>query len=192
MATDAQPEADEVAKWSPWAIAAAVLLALLFGGIVIAGVRGCMTLDPQELAKLEEERKKKEEEEKKKKPDDFDISFPVILPSEPNSPGQYVKPGHWATSTQQMRANYNDLVGESQTFVVDKQGLPYLVNQTPFQLRTIRPVTLTKGQRKNIENTLFVPMTDQGIYFSSAITERGLGLRIPGRSTQLSRMPSFQ
>ena len=192
MATDAEPEDDEVAKWSTWAIAAAVLLALLFGGIVIAGVRGCMTLDPQELAKLEEERKKKEEEDKKKKKDDFDISFPVILPSEPNSPGQYVKPGHWATSTQQMRANYNDLVGESQTFVVDKQGLPYLINQTPFELRTIRPVTLTKGQRKNLENTLFVPMTDQGIYFSSEITERGLGLRIPKPPVQLSRMPSFQ
>lgn len=192
MATDAEPEADEVTKWSPWAIAAAVLLALLFGGILIAGVRGCMTLDPQELARLEEERKKKEEEEKKKKKEDFDIGFPVILPTEPKSPAQFVKPGHWATSTQQMRANYNDLVGESQTFVVDKEKLALLVNQTPFEVRTLRPVTLTKGQRKNLENTIYVPLTNEGVYFSSEVTERGLGIRIGRGPTQLTRMPSFQ
>src|SRR5262245_30578453 len=191
MATDAEADAQEPTKWSPWAITGAVLLGLLFGGIVVAGIRGCMTFDPTAQAKLDDERKKKEEEKKKKK-DDFDIGFPVILPSEPKSPGQYVKPGHWATSTQEMRANYRDLVGESTTTVVDKQDLPILVNQTPFELRTRRPVALTKGQRKNIENTIYVPLTNESVKFSSEITERGLGLRIGRPPVQLSRMPSFQ
>ena len=53
------PKPQEATKWSPWAIAAAILLALLFGVIVVAGVRGCLTVDPKEAARLEEERKKK-------------------------------------------------------------------------------------------------------------------------------------
>jgi hypothetical protein len=191
MATDAEPDSEEATRWSPWAIAAAVLLALLFGVILVAGVRGCLSLDPQEAAKREEERKKKEEEEKKKK-QEFDIANPVVLPSEPKSPAQYVKPGHWATATQRIRANYRDFVGESRTAVVDKQGIPYPVNQTPFDLRTLRPVALSKGQPKNIENTFFVPQTNERVDYASEIVERGLGFTIPIPRLQLTRMPSFQ
>ena len=87
------PEADKSTKWSPWAIAAAVLLAVLFGVIAVAGVRGCLYIDPQEAARLQEERKKKEEAEKKKELE-VRVDDPVVQPGEPKSPAQYVKPGH--------------------------------------------------------------------------------------------------
>lgn len=191
MATDADPESDESTKWSIWAIAAGVLLAMLFGAILVAGIRGCATLDPKETARLEAERKKKEEEEKKKKTE-FEIAPPVVLPSEPTSAAQYVKPGHWATATQKMRSNFREFVGESRTAVVDKQGIPYPVNQTPYNLVTFRPVALAKAQPKNIENTFFVPQTSESVQFSAEIVERGLGLRIDVPLMPLSRMPSFQ
>jgi hypothetical protein len=191
MSTDTELEEDDAPKWSPWAIVAAALLALMFGGIIIAGVSSYFYVDPQEAAKLEEERKKKEEEDKKKE-DEITFRPPVILPSEPKSPLQFVKPGHWATSTQRMRANYRDFIGESRTVIVDKQKLPYTVTDTPFQLFTLRPVALSKGQPKNIENTFFVPQTNALVYFYSEYSERGLGLAIPPQYTQLTRMPSFQ
>ena len=58
---------DEHAKWSPWAIAAAVLLLLLFGVIAVGTLRGCFFVDPQEAAKLDEEAKEEGRGKKKKK-----------------------------------------------------------------------------------------------------------------------------
>src|SRR5688500_5399497 len=108
MATDTE-ELEEASKWSPWAIAAAVLLLLMFGMIAVGTVRGCFTVDPKEQAKLEAEKKKLAAEKEKKR--EFDIEFPVVQPSEPESPIQPVKPGHWAATSQKMRANFRDFVG---------------------------------------------------------------------------------
>ena len=57
---------DERTKWSPWAIAAAILLLLIFGVIAVGTLRGCFFVDPQEAAKIAEEKKKKEGGRKEK------------------------------------------------------------------------------------------------------------------------------
>ena len=62
MSTDAEPDTDERTKWSPWALAAAVLLLVMFGVIAVGTLRGCFYIDPQEAAKREDDRKKKEED----------------------------------------------------------------------------------------------------------------------------------
>ena len=73
MSTDPTADIDdERTTWSPWAIAAAIVLLLVFGIIAAGTMRGCFFVDPQQAAKDAEEKKKKEEEEKKNKKQDFD------------------------------------------------------------------------------------------------------------------------
>ena len=74
-----------------------------------------------------------------------------------------MKPGHWATASQEMRANYRDFVGDSRVSVVNSQNRPYPVANTPFDVRASRPVLLTKGRPKTTESTFFVPQTGQPI-----------------------------
>ncbi len=189
MPTD--PAADERTKWSPWAIAAAVVLLMIFGVIVVGSLRGCFFISPQEVAKQEEERKKKEEEEKKKKAE-FELSTPIVMPSEPKVPLPLVKPGHWETIRQDMRANYRDFVGDSRLSIVDGQNRPYPVAKTPFNVRASRPVLLTKARVKSTDTTIFVPETTQTLRLLPELEERGLGFSLQQGFTPLTPMPSYQ
>src|SRR5687768_16002823 len=110
MSTDVTPELDEPSKWSPWALAAAVLLLAMFAVIGAAMFRGCLFGPSSQQAAETEEDKKKMDEEKEREKKDFDVLFPVVQPAEPEAPLSYAKPGHWATATQTMRANYRDFV----------------------------------------------------------------------------------
>lgn len=175
--------------WSLWAILAAIVLMMLFGVIAVGMLSGYFNGDPEEVAKLEDDKKKEEE---KKKLEEFNLDSPVVQPSEPESPFQPVKPGHWAATSQKMRANYRDFVGDSRTLIVNSNGVPYPVPHTPFVLRASRPVLLTKGRPKVTESTLFVPPTDQAVRVSTGLEERGLGLSMAPLVTPLTRMPSYQ
>jgi hypothetical protein len=191
MSTESTPNIDdeeERTKWSLWAILAAAVLVLLFGVIAAGTLRGCFYTDPLEAAKTEEEKKKEEE---RKKEGEIAIAAPLIQPSETDSPFQPVKPGHWAATSQKMRANYRDFVGDSRISIVNSNRAAYAVPYTPFVLRGSRPVLLTKGRPKFTESTLFVPPTDQALLLSTMLEERGLGLSIRSENT-LTRMPSYQ
>jgi len=189
MSTDT--ETDERSKWSPWAVAAAALLVMLFGVIAFGTMRGCLFVDPQEAAKREEERKKKAEADKNKK-DDFVIKSPVVEPAEAETPFQYVKPGHWATASQKMRANVRDFVGDSRTSITDSRNNAFPVDDTPYVLRARRPVLLTKGREKSTETTFFVPQAEQANRLTTQLDERGLGIPAVRLMSRLTRMPSYQ
>ena len=105
---------------------------------------------------------------------------------------QPVKPGHWAATSQKMRANYRDFIGDSRLAITNAREVPFPVGHTPFVLRASRPVLLTKGRPKATESTLFVPPTDQAVHALTTLEERGLGLSIPPQRQPLSRMPSYQ
>src|SRR3954462_13825376 len=109
MSNDATPDADERRKWTAWAIAAASLLLLLFSVIAIGTLRGCFFAETQQAADAGE--KKKEAGKKEEKPP-IDIKSPVVLPSEPKVPLPPVKPGHWATASQEITANFQDFIGD--------------------------------------------------------------------------------
>ncbi len=189
--SNAEPVTEERNKWSPWAIAAALLLLLIFGVIVVGSIRGCFFVSPEEAAKQEAEKKKKDEEEKKKKAE-FVISSPIVLPSEPKVPLPLVKPGHWETTSQTMRANYRDFVGDSQLSIVNARNQPYAVPQTPFSLRASRPVLLSKTRPKNMETTILIPEITKNINLYNELEERGLGYGMPPIRTPLTPMPSYQ
>ncbi len=191
-------EAEERTKWSPWAIAAALLLLLVFGVIAFGTLRGCFFVDPHEAAKLAEEQKKKEEEEKKGHKNEFELFTPIVMPAEPKTQMPLVKPGHWEAISQEMLANYRDFVGDSRMSVVDAKNRPFPVANTPFNVRASRPVLLNKGRKKATETTLFIPVipvvseTRQYLYLSSELEERSIGFGQTPLRTTLTPMPSYQ
>src|SRR6185436_20871289 len=137
------------------------------------------------------EKKKKEQAEKEKKPP-IKIEAPVILPSEPKVPLPSVKPGHWATASQEISANYQDFVGDSRLSVVDGQNRPYPVASTPFYVRSSRPVLLAKGRAKSTQTTFFIPQAGQTVRVALDLEERALGSGPPQALTPLVPMPSYQ
>src|SRR5262245_37270251 len=154
---DLEFDADERRKWSAWAIAAAALLLLLFSVIMIGTLRGCFFAQAEQSADADEKKKKDEEKKKKEDMGPFKIKSPVVLPSEANVPLPPVKPGHWATASQEITANFKDFVGDSRLSLVDSQGRPYPIASTPFYIRSSRPILLTKGRAKSTQTTFLAP-----------------------------------
>jgi hypothetical protein len=146
-----------------WMVAA--LLLALFVTVAI-GLRGCGEVDPVAEA---EKRAAREEEEKRKKEEQKRLAnfYLGVMRPQPNQSEQVVegtapqlrdvKPGHWITTLQDVRANNFDFVGEFETTVVDHRGLPVDLERTAHQLATARPVALPKSQTKYLEATLFIP-----------------------------------
>jgi hypothetical protein len=103
-----------------------------------------------------------------------------------------VKPGHWQTVSQDMRANLRDFVGDSRLSIVDSQNRAFPVANTRFTLRSSRPVLLTKSRLKKTETTLFIPEATQSIQLSSDLEERSIGFGPAQPRTPLTAMPSYQ
>ncbi len=190
MSNDTNAESDERRKWSPWAIAAAALLLVMFGIIGVGMIRGCL-MGESEQAADSADKKKKEEAEKKPKPD-FELKSPIVLPSEPNVALPPAKPGHWATASQEMISNYRDFIGDSSLSIVDTQNRPYPVARTPYYLRSSRPVLLSKGRPKATQTTFFTPQVGQTVNILPDLEERGLGSGPRQPRTPLTTMPSYQ
>lgn len=148
-------------------------------------------LSAEQLSAEEEAKKKAEEEKKKEQELDPRIERLVVQPGEPKSDVQALKPGHWATGTQRMRAIYQDFVGEEQTSVVNGQGAIYPVQGTPTVLESTRPVTLAKGQPKEIESIFLAPRVQRQMMVRGELVERGFGRQLRAQ-TPLARMPSYQ
>ncbi|MEX2092356.1 MAG: hypothetical protein WD971_06745, partial [Pirellulales bacterium] len=188
MASD--PETRRPRPIGLWLLGAVVgLLALGVASVVWPGWRGA---DPLVDAKqqAEAEAKQKDDQTKQKEVDPL-LERLVVQPGEPKSDLQALKPGHWATGTQRMRAIYQDFVGEAETSVVNGRGEPYPVDGTPLVLESKRPVTLSKGQPKDIESTFLAPQVDRAMQVRSELVERGFGRSLRSQ-LPVTRMPSYQ
>jgi hypothetical protein len=190
MSNEELSETDEHPKWSPRAIAAAAILVVMFGVITTGILRGCIFSDSQQAADADAKKKKGETEKQTKPP--IEPRAPIVLPSEPKVAIPPVKPGHWATASQEIVANYHDFVGDSRLSVVDNQGRPYAVASTPFLVRASRPVLLGKGRPKATQTTVFIPQVATTMNFELELEERGLGYGVSQPRTGLARMPSYQ
>ncbi len=184
MTTDDTTRRKTLALW----LAGAVAVLLVSIGLVAVGPLHDYLLGE---ATSEDEPAKKKAEKEKRLPD-FEVARPVVWPGEPTSPGQMVKPGHWATGAQRMRANYRDFVGQSQVTLVDKANDPYPVTRTPLAMRSTRSVALSKGAPKNIETTFFIPQVSSQLRLATDLEEHALGGMIRQPPTTLTRMPSYQ
>ena len=125
----------------------------------LPGCGGCRRTPlktPEEIEKEELERKKEEEERAKP---DFEVKFLVSRPpSERPMIGYYAKPGHWTcVALEDAKTNHFDFVGELELSLIDGEGNPVTIGDTPFNLAECRDVALPKKQVKSLESVLFVP-----------------------------------
>ena len=130
----------------------------------------------------------------KPKPD-FEAKRILISPSDIDSPLQGIKPGHWYSATQYFKANNFDfLKGELESFTSRPGGNPFLIEDTNFSLRLMRPAALPKGQGKNLEQTYFAPTTTgrPRISLNCNLRYAGGSIRFPSSADATNRMEPHQ
>ncbi len=107
----------------------------------------------------EEEAKKRLEdkaEQKKPKPE-FEFTNLSVLTSDDAPIKTAIKPGHWVTITQRLRANKFDFAARLESAVTDRNGQPHPLEHTPFAMRMSGPALLPKGQTKQFDTNIFIP-----------------------------------
>ncbi|MBP88795.1 MAG: hypothetical protein CMJ64_19135 [Planctomycetaceae bacterium] len=120
--------------------------------MLLTGCSGCKQ-DP-----LVERNKKLEEERKKKKPkEDFEFKLARTVPADDTVATPFVKPGHWMTVANEIKANNFNFQAELHTTSTDRNERPHFVRYTPFKLVSSRPAPLPKGQEKRFETIYFIP-----------------------------------
>ncbi len=174
-----------------------VTLLVCFGVLLTAtlpGCSGCRPEDPVAKKKREDEEKKKKKKEKPK--DDFEVARVTVQPSDPSSPQNLVKPGHWITAAQQMRANNFDFQAELESASVDRNGQPIDVEHTPFHLLMSRPASLPKGEVKHFEMTYFIPhRMQQGssqVWLQSKLRAARGGREVTGAMQPTTPLPAHE
>ncbi len=68
-----------------------------------------------------------------------------------------VKPGHWMSISQPVKANNYDFHGEFVSATVDNNGRPLQLEDTAYRMEMAAPAALPKGQLKHLEMNVFVP-----------------------------------
>ncbi|MCA9163164.1 MAG: hypothetical protein KDA62_09300, partial [Planctomycetales bacterium] len=147
--------------------------------IALPGCGGCIksptTGQKKSQEELERELMEKKKKQEKPKPD-FEPGRLQIMPldsmARPNEQEDEdgervlvnravstnpVKPGHWISATQEMKANNFDIQANLVTQVVDQRQNPLLIERTPFAIEMSRPASLPKGQLKNFETIYSIP-----------------------------------
>lgn len=154
---------------------------LAFSFLLTSGCGGCRDdskLTAAEKKKADEEKKKAEEERKKEaeKPN-FQTKMPVFLPGEHKKPLEtnYTKMGHWVTTNFRVIANKFDSQGELSAYSVGSGRQPIVVPNTNYYSVTSRPVSMPKGEWRNLETNVFIPRRDTRSATIDYAVNRGIG-----------------
>ena len=160
--------------------------------LLVTGCGGCNNKDVSDkaAAKKKEEEKKKKEKEKPK--ENFESLIPVVFPGnfpKPIDPDADIKekeeqarkllsnrtkPGHWVNVHFPMIANNYNANGKFiATPVEGGGGAPARILGTDFYSYAERPVSLAKGQWKNVEASVYLPKRD--LSFRSSTIDYKLG-----------------
>lgn len=139
----------------------------VIGATALSGCNGCR---PNPLVQRDEKTPDLDELEKKKKEkpkEDFEFQPMLVIPGEPEESRSFVKPGHWVVVRHLLKANNFDFQAELFTQATDSTGVPFEVENTPFQVAASRPAALPKGQDKVFDSTYFVPVVKQTDQFTT-------------------------
>lgn len=124
---------------------------LLFVGLLLLFSPGCSGCRPDANPDADEEKKEEERVE------DFETKEIRVLPTDDNFAAYGIKPGHWVSSQQQLKANKTDFYGDLVGFSGGRNRDAYRLPNTPYALRSKRPAVLPKGQGKVFELPSYVP-----------------------------------
>lgn len=178
--------------WTAGGVRLPLALLLAVAMLSTAGCRGCNSEDTAAKAAREAaEKLKREQEEKEKRL--FEVEPPVVLPGQEDSPLNFVKPGHWVAASQKIQYNREDFVGYSYTSVVDDKGRDVPIANTRYQLRSTRPVVLSKERPKHIESLFLVPAVNHPVRMVRSLRERRSGVQaMPREQWPLLRLEPYQ
>ncbi len=139
---------------------------LFAAGLMLAlpGCGGCRRTATNQ--NNQQDKEKDEDEEKEKPKPDFEFKYKegdavvgmTVLPGDVTNG---VKPGHWMSLSQPVKANNFDFAGELSSAAVDNNRRPLNLERTPYRMQMTRPVALPKGQRKHLEITVFLPRREK-------------------------------
>jgi hypothetical protein len=93
--------------------------------------------------------------------EEFDFEKLSALP-DLEAPANQAKPGHWVSGHRKITANDYDFQGRLENRVIDSVGRPIPTEMTDHYLTTKRPVSLPKGQTKDVEVMYYIPRRLQG------------------------------
>ncbi|MCG8448741.1 MAG: hypothetical protein MI725_04050 [Pirellulales bacterium] len=180
--------------------------ALVLGSLMIVATAGCGGCDSQQNAEQDQDDQDKQSEKAdKKKKDRLEIG-PIralvgpdlVEINDADSPGKnsqqplVVKPGHWTATVQEMKANYEDFVGQTTSTLIDKNRQPARLAPTHFRFHSTRPVVLAKGLPKRVLGEVFVPEQTAGELLQITLRNRETGRSDPLPAPAVMKMPSYQ
>jgi hypothetical protein len=142
---------------SPRPSSALALLAALVCAICLSGCRGCSSGPIVERKGKAPDIDDLDKKKKEKPKEDFEFKMPRVLPDSEDETRAFVKPGHWVTVRNLIKANNFDFQAELYTSATDNMGRPLRVENTDFQMTSSRPAPLPKGQEKAFDTDYFVP-----------------------------------
>ena len=156
-------------------------LFLAFSVLLTSGCGGCRddsNMTAAEKKKAEEEKKKAEEEKKKEaeKPN-FETKMAVFLPGEHEEvlKNNATKSGHWVTTNFRVIANKFDAQGELSAFSTGLGRQPLVVPRTNYYSVTSRPISMPKGEWRNLETNVYLPKRDSSSALVDFAVNRGIG-----------------
>ncbi|MFT7631103.1 MAG: hypothetical protein ACI87E_002117 [Mariniblastus sp.] len=165
---------------NPW-VRSLTITCMALSILMTTGCGGCGKKTAKDAAA---EEKQKAEAKKKKEP--FETNTPVLLPGyfpktkkekerelqnikeNPLAEAMQevrskvlknrVKPGHWYTANFPAIANNFNSKGELTAYSANTQSKPVRIPSTDYFLSTTRPVSLPRGEWKNLETSVYIPI----------------------------------
>ncbi len=159
--------------------------------LALPGCGGCSAKPAEKPATAKADDKARGKPKAKPKAD-FSQMRLTVVPGDPQDPLRTVKPYHWTAATLDAQANNFDFKGNLTVRASDRDGQPLSVDGTPFYLAVNRPAVLPKGQKKQLDVTLFLPRTLSRPWVQSQLRDDGSGIEVKREQEQLLPMPAYQ
>ncbi len=168
---------------NPWLRPLAISF-LAFSFLLITGCSGCLDSEKTIAQKKAEEKKKPKEpfetnspvllpghypisldklkEQRKEKQEKTDDPLAELLGNTGSGGTRFnrIKPGHWYTANFQAVANNNNFEGNLEASAIEPGGKTTNIPGTNYFLTTSRPASLPKGELKNFETSVYIPVRD--------------------------------
>ena len=123
------------------------------------------------------------------------VRKPTILPCDENAKLRSIKPGHWVSSLQHVRANKSDEYADVSSHVVDSTQQPILIPRTNYSVSSEQPTAFAQGEVTTIETEFFMPRrSDEGSqqsWLSTRLLSRD-GSELLSTSEPTTKMPASQ
>ena len=163
-----------------------VWLLAIWGVLGLTGCGGCTQTTPTTNSKAEELKKKLADEKKKKKPKpNYEMGLLSVQPNNLVDRQRFVKPGHLTSGTVDCIANNFDVMAVLSTD-------PYPLDGVAYELGTVRPATMPKGQPRSFEAIFHVPERVPDTRFMARLNPTGGGRPLLSTPAAMQLMPAHQ